>query len=556
MAIKQSRSREGSILAIGALVLLILSLVIVFCGQTIWSFLLHDRYKQALEAASLKAASDLSEIVINDPYFGFVSLSDRPAAGHATRAEDGQPVPILGINTIIAASRLNYLIATELGDSRLEEFARQDGQHAQEAAMKLDKILEQSLRQDCKDALDMDGNMVRPYADAINTYNESIKFFTKDPPLNFNLKLGWLKESGATVTPVPYAAKSHYSKPEHEIKGCYRAYVDIPVGNQHFSFASLGSQPSLVDSRQFMPADGKHISTIVKAQASCQLHDLMPWKGESRQLDVQACAQPFSLDRKPASSVLVLTFPDGLPPGIDTMRDLLTSNSLNECMMRGYSPLEDDFPSDRNAPLHPLGMRGTATSSFALILHDWLRSNYAVPHVEPVLAAVNQSLSHLARSAKPSFAVVIGADGNVVISQLSRGAFPEVVVQEKQLYLTTDTPVMIGTRNWNFQCRDQVHTLGTLSGGKHAGQPLASDPINWDELGTFVNPSFTRASVSRRPPGIRASGLMGPSGGIALADAQLTGPNGQTLSRDFRTSSYSSGLAAEVILLTARPPLR
>src|SRR6516225_9906245 len=114
---KHPRTAEGSILAIGAVILIVVCLIILLGGQTIWSFLLHERYKQALEAAALKAASDLSEIVINDPYFGFISLSDRPPIGHATVAEDGEPVPVHGINTIIATSRLEYLIATEIGDA-------------------------------------------------------------------------------------------------------------------------------------------------------------------------------------------------------------------------------------------------------------------------------------------------------------------------------------------------------------------------------------------------------------------------------------------------------
>src|SRR5579883_2289538 len=139
---KPSRRRKGSIIAIGAVVILVLSLVAAFGGQTIWSYLQHERYRQALESAALKAASDLSEIVINDPYFGFVSLSDRPAAGNATIADDGEPMPVHGINSLIAASRLDYLIASELCDERLQSFALEDARHARDAASRLTEVLE------------------------------------------------------------------------------------------------------------------------------------------------------------------------------------------------------------------------------------------------------------------------------------------------------------------------------------------------------------------------------------------------------------------------------
>jgi len=76
----------------------------------------EQRYQQAIESAALRAATELSEIVINDPYFGFISLSDQKPIGQATFAADGEPLPVHGINTIIATTRLDYLIAKATND--------------------------------------------------------------------------------------------------------------------------------------------------------------------------------------------------------------------------------------------------------------------------------------------------------------------------------------------------------------------------------------------------------------------------------------------------------
>jgi hypothetical protein len=557
---KPSRRRKGSLIAIGAVMLLVLSLVAVFGGQTIWSYLQHERYRQALESAALKAASDLSEIVINDPYFGFVSLSDRPAAGNATIAEDGEPVPVHGINSLIAASRLDYLIASELGDERLQSFALEDARHAREAANKLTEVLSKSLSPDSKDAKDMDGNVVRPYVDAINAYQDSLKCFTQDPPQEFQLELGWLTKVSATVTPLPFTSPNlpglkATALNDIAINGYYKANVDVPSGSEHLFFAGLGSQPSLVDAGAFVPTDREHISTVVRAQAKSFLPNFLGRKGDAQELITQACGQAYALDRKPAPSVLVLTFPDGLPPGVDTMHDILTNPSLNESAMRSYVPVGSDYAMGNTSQLQPRGVRGSAAGCFALALHDWLRNNYALPKVDSMLGILNTSLSRIAGPGNTMFALGMAADGTPVLTQLSRKPFADRAVEDQQLFLTTDEPIMIGNRSWMVTCRDQVRIAGTIAGGRHAGQPLPADPINWDGLDTFVSQSFARASASRRPGGIVANGILGPLGDLSFDNAQLQRKDGRTLSHGLRRSSYSAGLAAELLICTARRPL-
>lgn len=141
----------------------------------------RDRYKQALESAAMKASVDLSGIVINDPNFGFISLSDQGAIGRATMAADGEPLPVHSINTIIATTRLDYIIAQEIGDDQLKELALQDIRHARAAAIHLDRVLERALSAQSDNEAsvprDMDGNAVHPYADALSTYEKESTIF-------------------------------------------------------------------------------------------------------------------------------------------------------------------------------------------------------------------------------------------------------------------------------------------------------------------------------------------------------------------------------------------
>ncbi len=44
--------------------------------------------RTAIEAASLAAAKEISRIVVNDPNFGYISLSDAAPVGKATAAGD------------------------------------------------------------------------------------------------------------------------------------------------------------------------------------------------------------------------------------------------------------------------------------------------------------------------------------------------------------------------------------------------------------------------------------------------------------------------------------
>jgi hypothetical protein len=598
---REANRKSGSIILLSLALAVVFAVLFLFVFSLVLLLMERERYQQALESAALQAAADLSKIVINDPYFGFISLSDQNAIGRATVAQDGEPLPVHGINTIIATSRLDYIIACEAGDEKLQQLALQDAQHARESAARLNNVLEKALEQRLNDqssaARDMDGAEVHPFADALSVYEKSLHDFTRADSEKLQLSLGWLRNGGGTITPAPMSNqtpsrndKNSYLSPGTTSNSCYRAYVDIPVGNEHFSFASLGIQPGLVSDGQFVPKrdkpslgsyeilendvdwqlslssngsfipekQNKYLSSIVKAKAVWHPSGLFNW-GNNKLVTteiVQACAQPYAVAPQPAPTVLEVNFLDGLPGNIHSLGDLLADSGMNQSVMDAYAPINGDFGIDAASQLQSQRTHPSAAWAFAVCFHDWLRSNYILPKIDSVLASLNQNLANTSQSSHSIFALETAADGNVVLSGLLGNPFGTIIVQENQLYLSSDTPVSIGGHSWNVICRDQVHTMGTIAGGKHAGQPLPGDPVNWDVLPTYIDQRLAQAATSRRLGGIVVSGQEELNGGIALTGAQLKSANGQYLDRNLRTATYAAGLAAEVLISYPRRPLR
>ena len=90
----------------------------------------EQEQRTAIEAASLAAAKDLSRIVVDDPNVGFVALSDYPATGNGTAAGDNFDLPVQSINSILATSRLDCIIADWWNNPIMKQYATRDYQNA------------------------------------------------------------------------------------------------------------------------------------------------------------------------------------------------------------------------------------------------------------------------------------------------------------------------------------------------------------------------------------------------------------------------------------------
>ena len=127
----------------------------------------NSEQRNAIEAAALAAARDLSMIAINTDDYGWISLSDAAPTGSSTTAGDSYNIPVRGINSILGTLRLDLLIADHLGDANLKTIIKADIAKAKAAQALLGTELSKSLAAGYG-AKDINGNTVNVYADAEN----------------------------------------------------------------------------------------------------------------------------------------------------------------------------------------------------------------------------------------------------------------------------------------------------------------------------------------------------------------------------------------------------
>ena len=135
----------------------------------------QHRVKHALEAAALTCANNLSQIVINDPYWGYISLTDHPPIGSDTMAGDNEPLPVTGINTIIGTTRQELILAHAIGTTEAIGCAMVDVREAKRAQRDLEDYLRQTLASDKTIARDIDGNSVDPMCEAGRVFSENTR---------------------------------------------------------------------------------------------------------------------------------------------------------------------------------------------------------------------------------------------------------------------------------------------------------------------------------------------------------------------------------------------
>ena len=128
-------SKGNMIILIGAITAGIIMVILFFALKYTRILGGYQEQKTAIESACLAAARDLGNIVIQDPYFGFIGLSDSAPTGTGayTMAGDKFYMPAQGINTILATVRLDLIIADTLKNNVLSDCAQRDYKKAMSA---------------------------------------------------------------------------------------------------------------------------------------------------------------------------------------------------------------------------------------------------------------------------------------------------------------------------------------------------------------------------------------------------------------------------------------
>jgi hypothetical protein len=516
----------------------------------------QSRYKSDIESVSLLVANDLAKIVINDPHFGFVSISNRPPIGNATLAADGEPCPVTSINTLMATIRLDSIIAHESGGNDLCQLADTDYNHAKQTTRLLQSTLNLATKaKPTGECFDMNGKPVALYADAEKLLRKNLQANNGGHPVsmrNLRISLGWLRDGGPTNTPLPQPHSLAHVQEGFREGGKYRACVDASAFGNSYFFAPAARAASLTDERMFAPPDGQRFCSVVKVEADIEDTNIFDRGSGQKWLHVAACAiPPDSLQMAPTGALLIF-FPCELVPALKNLSDLLCSPNGYDPQSLSYKAVNGDFPLDPAATTVPASLAPWTEQDIncnrviALGIYGWLRASGIRPRIDSALKALQTDFNRSLKSSNLLYEFDLR--GNVVISSLPSMPLPISVLSDEQVFVETRG------QNYTVACYDNVYNLGTVNGGKHAGQPLAGDPINWCDLPCFGLSADAARSMGKGP----ATGLSATNDrsvdcsipGAVLNNTAQFEVNGKLAAVKPRKSYYGGGLAVELSVKT------
>lgn len=479
--------------------------------------------KTAVEAAALAAAKDVSRIVVTDPNFGFVSLSDAAPVGKSTNAGDNFFLPVYSINTLMGTIRLELITADMLNNSTMRELARRDLANLKTAKNNLVTAIEASLLPGGH-ALDLDGKQVSPYQSAENAYKQNqIRMAGQTSYVSGSLKLslGNLQGGSQTNIPIPKpATHSHVSSSDH-VNGYYVSGRNIAYGGEDFVFASAGANLKLVDYtlfRQTLSGLPYDVPSIVRAEA-----DQKQTTSDGHTTHVThaiACAQPANVyDPRPAPGSVIVAFPDGVPPELVRPGDLLSNPMLsNGQPMVPYTANGGDYPGAGTLAPDPWTGPGSGDVStiWSTALYDWLRRAGTRTSIAAIGNMQTTPFSQNGASANGwlvSNAYRIDPNGNIVYdtkvlatgNQQVKKIDPYLPVGNKQLYAVKEDALTSTDKFvYDAHIRDYSYRLGPANGGIHGGEPLTNSVVQ-----NATTSSMMIASTEPAPVNIAFDGKSG-----------------------------------------------
>ncbi len=561
---KLARNQKGNILllVLASLCLIIVPLVLLVSQGGLYA-IDRERAKNAVEAAALLAANNMSRVIIDDPQFGYVSLSNFPPNGEGTMAPDGEPLPVTGINTLMGTVRQIAVLGQEIQNETLTDLAEVDRKALESTMGDLNSALSNALEsKDGDKTISSHRKIRRRHRSKEQTVdNQGVKieiakdvasFLRKNLPPSLKLESvelesGWLAgKSGPARSSVPIPTPEQFShvKKGEFVDGDYRAFVDVPLNNKSFTFAGLGKSSALVSATDFCNADDKHINSIVRVKVTFARNNefkrLLPFGLEAPdKIEMAAAAQPFTMDDTGPAGVMTVRFSGGSVPGLHSWSEFLQKSNFHDRQIMTYQALYGDYPADKDAVMKAskLDSANNTSQQFAEHLYYWLRNG----HLRPQLGSVIDMLGQRFQS-KPNdiYTYEFNNNGNIARREIAKDPFPRGFTSEKQVSTTIDTNTNSGI-NPVIIFRNNVKRLGTKTGGKHAGQPVAGTPLNWCELSEYGGDDFIAGAVRK---GRLATGLtlLNPTD----SNSSFRGFDGKTICLQPRKSYYSGGLAVDI----------
>lgn len=465
--------RGNTLVLILAITLGLVVALIFFCLNYTRLLGSNAEQKKAIDAAALAAANDLSNIVIDTPEMGYVSLSDQAPVGRFTKAGDQFFMPIRGVNTIIGTARLDAIIADHMPDSStMSTLAQNDFTAAKSVVNQLTTVLRNSLTSTGRAPQDRDGNPVNTYIDAQNAYTANLIRMTGSSSYvnnSMRLTLGSLDIPSDTNIPIPQPTTVAPIAANLVQGNNYRAFVNIPYNGTNYVFGGIGDTTRLVDLKHFvtnLPTVDYQVPSVVKAECDEIIKTTSSPNGAV--FHTASCAQASSnFDPKPAPGAIAIEFPDGQVPELQKPGDLLTR--LGSPPVTVQTPTGGDYPISAPGlgstpdPWPPNVSNRNLVTAWQTTVYDWIRRGGTKANINSVLNMQNMAFGappadvnwYAELSNSPPLTDVTARftpggrlkipmgtmhaykwdqNGNVQYKQTTTVAYPYEVVSENQLY--------------------------------------------------------------------------------------------------------------------------
>jgi hypothetical protein len=406
---QQNRNPKGNmIVVIVAVTMGLVVALIFFCLNYARLLGGNAEQKKAIEAAALAAATDISNIVINTPQMGYVSLSDQAPIGKFTVAGDQFFMPVRGINTIIGTARLDAIIADQLPNAAvMRTLAQNDYADAQLVITQLDTVITAALTSaNSPQALDRDGTQINAYTDAQTAYTNNIIRMTGSSSYtagNLLLTLGSLNIPSDTNIPIPQPQSKSTDQIAANLiqNNNYKSFVNIPYkgskGTTQYVFGGIGNTPRLVDVRNFvttLAGVAYQVPTVVKAEADELIKTSQTPNGQT--IHSAACAEAASnFDPKPAPGAVAVEFPDGPVPELLNPDSMLTlgaaadvhTSPAGDYPVTGPALASTPNPWPANVATQAIG------DAWAVTLYDWIRRGGTKANITSVVTMMSQNFT-------------------------------------------------------------------------------------------------------------------------------------------------------------------
>jgi len=238
--------------------------------------------------------------------------------------------------------------------------------------------------------------------------------------------------------------------------------------------------------------------------------------------------------------------------------DLLKREGFQDRKITTYDVVSGDYPLDGEARMvpHYSEMQLGAAQQFSENLYCWLRNGCLRPRIDAVLAMVTESFKS---DPTQIYAYEFAKDGNISRRILEKDPFPVGVTADEQFSSTVDTRIQNGVSPIII-FRNNVKRLGTEHGGKHAGQPLAGNPLNWCEIPEYGGDEHQALGLGKGRLGTGLT-LLDPTGSVdpeqAIFDKNFSlfrQLDGKGMCMQPRRSFYSGGLALDIEVGGTTPP--